>query len=229
MNWPRRLGVLLVAAGVVLLGIYLVPTLCGAAMSHLAVAEFRAQSSSDRLWDSSRIRAYERTLAVAFPPTEAVLRVPKVGLVVPVLEGTSSLTLNRGVGHITGTALPGESGNIAITGHRDGFFRVLKDLAPGDVIDLDLPPTATGSPLGQTERYVIRDTKVVFPSDTAVLNETTGSTLTLITCYPFYFIGAAPQRYVVQATLLPSAPSPGSSARTSHAVETTHTETIPGE
>ena len=212
MNWPRKLGVSLVLMGAVLLAVYLVPTVYGAAMSHLAIAQFRAQSASNSLWDSARIRAYKRTLGMTFAPPEAILRVPRVGIEVPVLEGTSDATLNRGVGHIPGTALPGQPGNLAITGHRDGFFRPLKDVVPGDIIELQRAPAEqavqTSSPaVRQTDRYVVRNIKVVFPANTSVLNNATGSTLTLITCYPFYFVGAAPQRFVVQAELLPALPA----------------------
>lgn len=203
MSWQRKAGVSLIAAGAALCAVYVVPTVYGAAMSHLAVAEFRHQSAANALWDSSRIHAYQRTLAMHLAPPEAVLRIPKVGIEVPVLEGTDDITLNRAVGHVPGSALPGQNGNIAITGHRDGFFRPLKDIAPGDTIDLDRN-TATG-PI--TDHYQIRSIRIVFPSDTSVINNTTGSTLTLITCYPFYYVGAAPQRYIVQADLLPAAPA----------------------
>jgi sortase A len=210
MNWQRKLGAFFVLTGAVLFAIYLLPTVYGAAMSHLAVAQFRAQSQANSLWDSARVRAYKRTLAISFAPPEAVLRVPKVGIEVPVLEGTSDAILNRGVGHIPGTALPGQPGNLAITGHRDGFFRPLKDLVPGDIIEVERPaeqhqPSSAPNPR-QTDRYAVTNIKIVFPGDTSVLNQTTGSTLTLITCYPFYFVGAAPQRYIVQATLLPTLP-----------------------
>jgi sortase A len=207
--------VFLVASGALLLAVYLVPTVYGGAMSHLAIAQFRAQGSAHSLWDSARIRAYQRTLALAFPPPEAILRVRRLGIEVPVLEGTSDATLNRGVGHISGTALPGQPGNLAITGHRDGFFRALKDVVPGDIIEVQLAglerpaqesgqagrPNPTAS---QIDRYVVRGTKIVLPSDTSVLGQTAESTLTLVTCYPFYFVGAAPERYIVQAALLPA-------------------------
>ena len=193
-GFRRSLGTVFLLLGTLLLAIFLVPNLYGSAMAHLSVALFRAQSSSNRLWDSARIRAYRSTLNVAFPAPEAVIRIPKANIEVPVLEGTDDLTLNRAAGHVTGTALPGHSGNIAITGHRDGFFRGLKDLAPGDVIQLDAP--------GHTDRYTVRSIRIVSPSDTSVLAPTQESTLTLITCYPFYFVGAAPQRYIVQASLI---------------------------
>jgi len=217
MNWPRKLGVSLVAIGAALLGVYLAPTVYGAAMSRLAVARFRAQSNANSLWDSARVRAYQRALGVDFAPTEAILRLPRVGIEAPVLEGSSDLTLNRGVGHITGTALPGQTGNIAITGHRDGFFRGLKDVVPGDMIEVERPgPERAGIPGQlQADRYVVRATKIVSPSDTSVLGKTDGPTITLITCYPFYYVGAAPERYIVQASLLPaqaSGPLPGATS-----------------
>jgi hypothetical protein len=152
---------------------------------------------------------------MSFAPPEAVLRVRRLGIEVPVLEGTSDATLNRGVGHIPGTALPGQSGNLAITGHRDGFFRPLKDVVPGDIVEVQRSgqtsprrPTIRRQPLRRPIATSCEDTKIVFPADTSVLNKTAGSTLTLITCYPFYFVGAAPQRFIVQASLLPTAQQP---------------------
>jgi len=204
MTLSRKVAVSFITAGVILCGVYLVPTVYGSAMSHLAVARFRSQSTTNGLWDSARIRAYERTLNLTFPAPEAILRVPRLGIEVPVLEGTSDIILNRGVGHIPGTALPGQPGNIAITGHRDGFFRPLKDAREGDIIEVQRK--------SKTDRYIVSKIKIVFPSDTSVLNNTTDSTLTLVTCYPFYFVGAAPQRYIIQASLL--APAPTSTAVT---------------
>jgi sortase A len=199
MNWQRRTGAALMVAGSLLLAGFLVPAVYGRAMAHLAVAQFRAQNHSQSLWDAARIRAYQHTLGVSMTPPEAVLRIPKVGIEVPVFEGTSDLVLNRGVGHIAGTALPGQPGNIAITGHRDGFFRGLKDIAVGDRIELQRPGSAS-----LTDTYLVRNIAIVFPSDTSVLHPADTSTLTLVTCYPFYYVGAAPQRYIVQATLLTS-------------------------
>jgi len=191
----RQAGSALVIAGAALLAVYLVPTVYGAAMSRLAVAEFRAQSASHREWDSARIRAYQRSLAVKFAPPEAVLRIPRLGLEVPVLEGNDDLTMNRAAGRIPGTARPGERGNVAIAGHRDGFFRPLKDIAAGDRIDLDRPD-------GQVDHYTVQGFRIVDPSDTSALKATDGATLTLVTCYPFHFVGPAPQRFVVRATLI---------------------------
>ena len=112
------------------------------------------------------------------------------------LEGTDDVTLNRGVGRIAGTSRVGESGNLGIAGHRDGFFRGLKDIAVGDKIEL---ATANG-----TDTYVVDKIQIVNPNDVTVLRPTLESSLTLVTCYPFYFIGGAPQRYIVHASMLNS-------------------------
>ena len=192
MVWQRKLGGILALTGSLLLGVYIVPTVYGAAMSRLAIAQFREKSPANRDWNSARIVAYQRSLGVSFAPPEAILRVQRVGLEVPVLEGVDDLTLNRGAGHIPGTARPGQPGNIAIAGHRDGFFRILKDVIPGDTIDLERD--------GSVDRYRVRDISIVEKSDAAVLRPTADSVLTLVTCYPFHFVGAAPQRYIIRAS-----------------------------
>jgi len=144
------------------------------------------------LWSAHRIKDYEESLVVHFAPAIAVLRIPKIHLEVPILEGTDDLSLNRGVGHVTGTAYPNENGNMAIAGHRDGFFRGLKDSALGDTIQM---ATTAG-----TKTYIIDRITVVDPGHVSVLKKRSHSSLTLITCYPFYFIGSAPKRYIVQAS-----------------------------
>ena len=107
------------------------------------------------------------------------------------LEGTDDFTLNRAVGHIANTARPGSDGNSGIAGHRDGFFRGLKDITPGDAIELE---TLDGS-----EVYRVERTWIVDPEDVSVLDPTPARSLTLVTCYPFYFIGSAPRRFIVRA------------------------------
>jgi sortase A len=153
-----------------------------------------AQQTADpdlSLWDRERIDAWRRTLAAPAPPPLAVLRIPKVRLEVPVLPGTDDFTLNRAVGHIEDTALPGTDGNSGIAGHRDGFFRGLKDIEPNDIIELE---TLRGK-----EVYRVERTWVVEPEDVSVLDSTPTRSLTLVTCYPFYHIGPAPQRFIVRA------------------------------
>jgi sortase A len=110
---------------------------------------------------------------------------------VAILEGTTAQTLRLGVGHIEGTALPGEPGNIGIAGHRDTYFRALKDIRTNDEIQIQ---TATG-----LTRYQVDSVQIVDPSDTGVLTPSAVSAITLVTCYPFHFIGAAPGRFIVHA------------------------------
>jgi sortase A len=119
------------------------------------------------------------------------IEIPRLGVMVAILEGTTSRTLRLGVGHIEGTALPGEPGNAAIAGHRDTYFRALKDIRANDEIQIQ---TATG-----LSHYEVDRVRIVAPGDTGILAPSPGSDLTLVTCYPFHFIGAAPERFVVHA------------------------------
>jgi sortase A len=119
------------------------------------------------------------------------LDIPRLGLSVAVLQGTSSRMLRLGTGHIESTPLPGEVGNSGIAGHRDTFFRGLKDVRAHDEIQFQ---TATG-----LFRYQVDWVKVVAPDDVSVLASSTESALTLVTCYPFYFVGPSPKRFVVRA------------------------------
>jgi sortase A len=145
------------------------------------------------LWSPARVSAWRQALLEPAPAPLGVLRIPKIRLEVPVLPGTDDRTLDRAVGYIEGTAQPGTDGNLGIAGHRDGFFRGLKDITPGDVIELD---TIQGS-----ESYRVERTWVVDPEDVSVLAPTSTRALTLVTCYPFYFVGSAPQRFIVRAVV----------------------------
>jgi sortase A len=142
---------------------------------------------------SERMASWREAVAGPMAMPLAVLRIPKLRLEVPVLPGTDDRTLDRGVGHIEHTALPGTEGNAGIAGHRDGFFRGLKDIAAGDVIELE---TASG-----TETYHVERTWVVDPETVSVLDATPTRALTLVTCYPFRYIGPAPRRFIVRAVL----------------------------
>jgi sortase A len=108
-----------------------------------------------------------------------------------VFEGTSDDTLLRGVGHLQGSAQPGAPGNLVLAGHRDTFFRPLRDIHPGDSI------TVTSA--GREFKYIVQSTEIVNPDATEVLQPGNGSNLTLITCYPFSYIGNAPKRFIVTA------------------------------
>jgi sortase A len=119
------------------------------------------------------------------------LGIPRLNISAVIVEGTSNKTLRRAVGHIAGTALPGQPGNVGIAGHRDTFFRPLRNVQQDDIITLT---TFVGE-----YRYRVVSIKVVRPDDVAVLNPDEAEILTLVTCYPFYFVGSAPDRFIVRA------------------------------
>jgi sortase A len=126
----------------------------------------------------------------------AVLSIPRIGIEVPVFDGTDELVLNRGAGRILGTAKPGQPGNIGIAAHRDGFFRGLKDIRRGDRIELRTQ--------GDASLYAVDEIEIVQPTDVTVLRNRSSPSVTLVTCYPFYFVGDAPQRYIVHASIVDS-------------------------
>ena len=155
-----------------------------------------AGSSSARTTDQPRPASVERpseTIAVG------MIEIPAIGLATRVLEGSNARTLRLAVGHIPGTALPGPSGNVGLAGHRDTYFRSLRRIKVGDKIRLT---TVAG-----TFKYRVVSLRVVLPSAIEVLNDTQQPTLTLVTCYPFDFIGAAPQRLIVHAEMVPDSPN----------------------
>lgn len=121
-----------------------------------------------------------------------ILDIPRIGLSSVVEQGSDAHVLRNSVGHIPGTALPGESGNTALAAHRDTYFRHLSELRPGDQI---LFHSMVG-----TYRYTVQSTRIVPPTDTGVLASTRKPTLTLVTCFPFYYVGSAPKRFVLVAT-----------------------------
>jgi sortase A len=209
-KWLVNVERLLLVLGLALLALYVAAQIHGTVLSRAAVLSFEASQTQSSvrqepsgwyapfhvdfsLWSQQRIEAYKQSLAQHFDPPLAVLRVAKIELEVPVLDGTDDLTLNRGVGRIVGTARPGARGNIGIAGHRDGFFRRLKDLRVGDAIDLVLRD--------RTDTYAVDEIQIVNPDDVRVLRASTTPSLTLVTCYPFYFIGSAPRRYIVHASI----------------------------
>jgi len=146
-----------------------------------------------RLWSVKRISAYQESLAKKTDAPIAILRIPKITLEVPVFNDTDDLTLDRGVGRILGTAQIGQQGNLGIAGHRDGFFRGLQSIGQDDVIEVVRH--------GGTDRYAVSKIQIVLPEDVRVLDPTPVTTLTLVTCFPFYFVGHAPKRYIVTAQL----------------------------
>jgi sortase A len=211
LRWTQRL---LMVAGVLLLGVYVGTSFHAAIMSHIAANKFAAADASltskdpegtlreapkkvdFTSWSAKRVVAYEESLQRHFDPALAMMRIRRLGLEAPIFEGVDDLTLDRGVGHIPGTAQPGGMGNVAVAGHRDGFFRVLKDIALGDQIEV---LTA-----GEKYTYSVDQIVIVLPNDVSVLESGSAKSLTMVTCYPFYFVGSAPKRYIVQALLLRS-------------------------
>ena len=145
------------------------------------------------LWAPGRIADYQASLNAELPPVLGVLEVPSVGLKLPVYQTNSELVMDRAAGVIDGMAYPHEAGNIGISGHRDGYFRALKDVQVGDAIVLQ---TLEGE-----KKFRIDAIQVVEISDTSLLQDTRDQTVTLVTCYPFYFVGHAPQRFIVTASL----------------------------
>jgi sortase A len=205
---------LLLAVGVVLM------TICAAALLHRtissrvalwqfdreqaaaqhqdsATSQWKAEQEIDfSLWGEKRVLAYRDSLVTKKDAPLAVLEIRKLRIRVPVFNGTDDLTLNRGVGRIIGTARLGETGNIGIAGHRDGFFRGLKDISEGDEIEL----TTTAA----KATYIVDQIEIVSPSDVRVLQPRPAPSITLVTCYPFYFVGDAPKRFIVHASLASS-------------------------
>ena len=145
-------------------------------------------------WSSKRIGDYHEGNEQRDDPPLAVMSISRLDLKVPVYNGTDEINLNRGAGRIKGTAWIDSPGNLGIAGHRDGFFRVLKDIELGDSIDM-----LTFQ--GKTE-FVVSSITIVDPTDVSVLAPTDDATITLVTCYPFYFVGHAPKRYIVKGELV---------------------------
>lgn len=174
-----------------------------AAMGVLLLGYCVAVYTSGRLFQARAARQFAHRPAApaplpsalpTAPPEGAVvgrLEIPRLKLSVVVIEGDTPGDLRRAAGHIPGTALPGEPGNVAIAAHRDTFFRPLRLIRPDDSVFLD---TRTG-----TYRYRVVSTSIVPPADTGVLAPAARDALTLVTCYPFHYIGSAPKRFIVRA------------------------------
>lgn len=154
----------------------------------------KASEPDFTLWSSKRIDDYYAGNAERKNLPLAIMTIPSLDLKVPVYNGTDEINLNRGAGRIKGTAGINSPGNLGVAGHRDGFFRVLKDIQIGDSIDLRTHQ-------GRRE-FVVSSITIVDPTDVSVLAPTDGAIITLVTCYPFYFVGHAPKRYIVKGELL---------------------------
>lgn len=142
-------------------------------------------------WSEKASAKYEKTKDGGGVPM-AMLTIERLNIKAPVYPGTHRITLDRGLGWIKGTASPDEVGNIAISGHRDGFFRPLKDIKLGDTIEMQTP--------AGVQQFNVSDISIVDALEVSVLDPTDSKVLTLITCYPFYYQGYAPDRYIIRAT-----------------------------
>ena len=142
-------------------------------------------------WSEKASARYEKTKGGGGPPI-ALLTIGRLNLEAPVYSGTHKITLDRGLGWIEGTANIEEVGNIGISGHRDGFFRPLKDIKVGDAIEMQTP--------AGVQKFEVSDISIVDALEVSVLDPTDTTVLTLITCHPFYYQGYAPDRYIVRAT-----------------------------
>lgn len=145
------------------------------------IAAFRAASADSRTRDA----------APKPESPEGVLRIPSLHLEVPIYAGATELNLHRGAARIEGTSGLNQGGNVGIAGHRDSFFRKLKDLRLGNEIDVEVD--------GRVLRYRVVEIRLAAPAESSVLAATPVPTITLVTCYPFYFVGHAPERYIVRA------------------------------
>ena len=162
---------------------------------------FTYESLEARRYQAEQTAVFEKAAKAAVAPVKVrtgglvgMLDVPRLNLTTPVVEGDDDRTLKRAVGHLPDTPLPWEHGNAAIAGHRDGLFRPLKDVKVGDEIRFRTTRDEF--------RYRVTRTSIVTPDDISVLEPQAQPSLTLITCYPFYFVGAAPKRFIIHAERL---------------------------
>lgn len=206
-RWPgwKWLQATLLVAGLSLGGFYMAVRLENYLESRAALKEFESRRAAaiartlppneGRAVDSGEPEPHRKAPKQS-PQRRAplgVLEISRLHLEVPLFEGVDEVNLNRGVGRIAGTAHPGEDGNIGVAGHRDSYFRGLRDVKPGDAVVLK---TAVG-----VDTYVVSQFQVVPPEDVNVLRAKDAPALTLVTCYPFSYLGNAPLRFVVTAYL----------------------------
>lgn len=196
----RFLEKLLYLAGFVLLGIYglaqLDAGLYEAVQSRRLALMLRAERVDEPSPEPQRVAAATRAEARR-SGLVGRLEIERLGVSAIVSEGIDSRTLRRAIGHLPETALPGEDGNVVLAGHRDSFFRGLRDVRPGDRVAITTPDG--------TFDYEVKWAVVVEPEQIEVAGATRRPSLTLITCYPFDYVGPAPQRFVVRALALPPA------------------------
>lgn len=193
LKWTQRV---LFACAISLLGY------CGIVLVDAWIFQKRESGNLERLLQQQRAANKDQPQTKSATPPEAPpaigpdgligrIEIPRLGLSAIVAEGTDKATLLRAVGHVPGTALPGQPGNAGLAGHRDTFFRPLRNILQNDIITL--------TTLGGDYSYRVVSTRVVRPTEVAVLHPTGNEILTLVTCHPFNFVGAAPNRFIVRA------------------------------
>jgi sortase A len=192
LKWGQRA---FFASAVLLLGY------CGFALVDAWIFQRRESRELDRLLRDRRVASEStpqpgpsttpKSATVAADGLIGRIEISRLLVSAVVVEGVDKTTLRRAVGHIPGTALPGEVGNVGLAGHRDTFFRSLKDVKIKDEVQL--------STLAGNFNYEVESLRVVDPDDVGVLAASDHNVLTLVTCYPFYFVGPAPQRWIVRA------------------------------
>lgn len=193
LKWTQRV---LFACAISLLGY------CGFVLVDTWIFQKRESGNLERLLQQQRAANKDQPQTKSATPPEAPpaigpdgligrIEIPRLHLSAIVAEGTDKATLQRAVGHVPGTALPGQPGNAGLAGHRDTFFRPLRNILQNDVITL--------TTLRGDYSYRVVSTRVVGPTEVAVLRPTGNEILTLVTCHPFNFVGAAPNRFIVRA------------------------------
>ena len=180
-------------AGAMLCSLFALAQADSALGSTNALEEFAASLNppDQTLWAAGRVRDYQAAQQSPMSAV-AVLTIPSLKLEVPVFEHDDELSLNRGAGLVAGMGTPDTGGNVGIAGHRDGYFRVLKDIKVGDLIEVRTRI--------KLHRYRVTSLDIVEKTDSRLLADTDEPGVTLVTCYPFYYLGNAPQRFIVAAT-----------------------------
>ncbi|MEO7649313.1 MAG: class D sortase [Bryobacteraceae bacterium] len=188
MNLRRKVSVALILAGAALV-ITALSSFIAARMGEERAAQEWSEQERPILNPINQIKP-----AAPFHPgpTMALLTIENRDLYV--VEGAGKSELRKSPGHLVGTALPGDRGNCVIAGHRDTHFRILKNVEVGETISL--------ATKGRRFRYRVTGTRIVHPTDTTSLDPTETASLTLVTCYPFYYVGPAPKRYIIRAELM---------------------------
>ncbi|MEO8594268.1 MAG: class D sortase [Candidatus Solibacter sp.] len=193
--WLRVAQWVLASVGVLALGYWAAIFVSARLFQTREAHDFARELQAEVNHDTTASRSAAVKESDEQPPREgaviAELGVPRLGLSTMVVEGVGDSDLKLAAGHIPGTALPGKSGNIGIAGHRDTFFRPLRFIRKDDMIAL--------TTLRGTSRFRVVSTKIVGPDDVRVLYPTGRDVLTLVTCYPFDFVGSAPRRFIVRA------------------------------